>query len=173
MRRRNEAADFWSRVRRGGELECWEWQGSKPGRGYGQIRWGGAMRATHRMAWELTFGVIPPGMFICHKCDNPPCCNPSHLFLGTPLDNAQDREAKGRRSPHLPPVRPTRGESHPMAKLTNWQVLSMRKERLEGCKLIALASKYGISFGHVSAICRETRWSNVPVAEAQQIARER
>lgn len=103
-----EPADrFWSRVDVGAPNACWEWQGARDSFGYGQAR-----EATHRTAWALTHGPIPSGMCVCHRCDNPPCCNPDHLFLGTRADNNRDRHAKGR-SANL-----ERGERHPQAGLT-------------------------------------------------------
>jgi hypothetical protein len=76
---------------------CWVWTGSVVGYGYGQIKVNGRQLKTHRYVYEQLVGDIPDGMFVCHKCDNPPCCNPDHLFLGTPRDNTQDMVQKGRR----------------------------------------------------------------------------
>lgn len=85
---------FWSRVDRSGD--CWLWTASKTARGYGKLRVDGKQAYAHRVAYELTNGAIPDGLVICHHCDNPPCCNPAHLFMGTQGDNMRDRDAKGR-----------------------------------------------------------------------------
>lgn len=89
---------FWAKVDR--TDDCWTWTAATTGSGYG--RFGhqnarGGWVAAHRFAYELANGPIPDGMFVCHKCDNPPCVNPSHLFLGTHQDNMRDMDAKGRR----------------------------------------------------------------------------
>lgn len=78
------------------ESGCHEWQGARNQHGYGNIVVGGLMSRTHRVAWQLANGPIPAGMHVLHHCDNPPCCNPEHLFLGTPKTNAEDKTAKGR-----------------------------------------------------------------------------
>ncbi len=86
---------LWSRVvlrPRG----CWLWTGARRRDGYGTIWFNGRPEAVHRVAWMLSNGPIPDGLFVCHTCDNPPCCRPSHLFLGTPADNTRDSVTKGR-----------------------------------------------------------------------------
>jgi hypothetical protein len=90
--------DFWSYVdRSGGENSCWNWTKSTATKlHYGHLRYNGGYEFSHRVAFILTHGEIPDGMHVCHSCDNPLCCNPAHLWLGTPLDNMRDREAKGR-----------------------------------------------------------------------------
>lgn len=87
-------AHFWSRVRKSDG--CWEWSGSLTSAGYGHTGYLGRTRLAHRIAWELTNGPIPAGMQLCHHCDNPPCCRPDHLFIGTASDNRLDSMAKGR-----------------------------------------------------------------------------
>lgn len=91
---------FWSKVKRGKEDDCWEWQGARFRQGYGAFT-NKTTKYAHRMAYILTYGSIPEGMFILHKCDNPPCCNPKHLWLGTQADNVHDRYNK-RHSKYYP-----------------------------------------------------------------------
>lgn len=94
---------LWARVdKSGGPDVCWPWTGARRAEGYGMISDGnGHNTGTHRLAWTFTNGPIPAGLFVCHRCDNPPCCNPAHLFLGTNADNARDRADKGRGNAHL------------------------------------------------------------------------
>jgi hypothetical protein len=87
---------FWSKVDIRAADDCWPWRGTTTGKtGYGRAWRGPGWAAAHRLAWELTHGSTPDG-FVCHKCDNPPCCNPAHLFVGTHTDNMRDMFAKGR-----------------------------------------------------------------------------
>lgn len=88
---------LWSKIDKKGPDDCWNWIGS-PKEGYGHIKAFGRKTSylTHRIAFILAFGEIPSGIYVCHKCDNKRCCNPNHMFLGTPKDNTQDMLNKGR-----------------------------------------------------------------------------
>jgi hypothetical protein len=94
-RQLDSARTFWSRVKLG--PSCWKWMGYVNRGGYGKFRPGhSATVRAHRFAWQITFGPIPPGLIVCHRCDNPGCVRPEHLFLGTHLDNKRDSLSKGR-----------------------------------------------------------------------------
>lgn len=123
---------------------CWEWNGSKR-RGYGRTTAGSRTDGTrrtvsaHRLSYELHNGAIPDGYEVCHKCDNPSCINPDHLFVGTRQDNIDDRERKGRNVVFV-------GEEQPRTKLTKKAVKDARWERAyKGTSFQALANKYGVS----------------------------
>jgi hypothetical protein len=92
------AGNFWDRVDQKGAAACWEWQRKRNRKGYGQLTLNGKQMGAHRAAYILAVGAIPDGMQVLHSCDNPPCCNPKHLSLGTNLDNVRDCAAKGRRA---------------------------------------------------------------------------
>jgi hypothetical protein len=108
---------FWAKVEKSDG--CWEWTGARLRRGYGRIRVTRQRQMlAHRMSWELAYGPIPEGLYVCHHCDNPPCVRPDHLFLGTNSDNMVDAHQKGRVdvSRLKPPPQP--GEKNGHAKLT-------------------------------------------------------
>lgn len=96
--RKNTLDDFWRKVSKGSEDQCWLWQAGVNNRGYGQLNMSGELLLAHRVSYSLKYGEIPKGLEVCHKCDNPTCCNPNHLFLGTHSDNMVDRLRKGRQS---------------------------------------------------------------------------
>ena len=127
---------------------CWEWQGYRTPAGYGRI-WQNVIKETiptHRAMWEIVFGPIPDGKCVLHKCDNPPCCNPAHLWLGTHTDNAADKVAKGRHA---------KGEKAGGAKLTLSDVESIRVDpRLHR----VIAAEFGIVRQNVSMIKCGERW---------------
>lgn len=159
---------FWPKVDRRGPDDCWEWNARRGRRGYGQFvvdrggeRW--KTEPAHRIAWELIHGPIPEGLFVCHHCDNPPCCNPAHLFLGSPKDNSADRDRKGRGIPwDTPPARRSRGERHPRARLTETDVRAIRSEYAAGgISQQALADRFGIAQTAISHVVRRTTWAHI------------
>lgn len=132
---------------------CWEWTGGFTRGGYGRFRMGSVadgtrgQRRAHRVSWELFHGPIPNGYDVCHACDNPPCVNPDHLFLGTRKDNMVDMRRKGRAAAN---------ERHPQAKLTDGQVAEIRA--LGGTMpQHKIGSLFGVDQRHISRILSGSR----------------
>lgn len=153
---------FWKRVKVSASQECWTWTGTIHTGGYGRLSLPnkGGSEFAHRIAWTLKNGPIGQGLFVCHRCDNPPCCNPGHLFLGTLQDNVADMIAKGRNS--LPPLR--RGEESHNATLTNAQVVEVKLALRAGETGRAVARKFGVSVTVISMINTGRTWGHVDVA---------
>lgn len=136
---------------------CWEWQRLRNKQGYGILKTGGGSRRAHRYVWELFNGPIPESMFVCHKCDNPPCCNPSHLFLGTHQDNMQDMMDKGRTG-H--PAQP--GEKHRSAKLNSQQVIRIRDLYESGkYSYSELSDMFGVTSAQIGYIVTRKNWTHL------------
>lgn len=150
------AARFWRYVNRRGPNQCWQWLAGCNDQGYGRLRVNGEYVQAHRFSWELHNGPIPEGMMICHTCDFPGCVNPAHLFLGTASDNMQDMVEKGRgRQPRKT------GEEHGMAKLTEVDVVGIRKLASLGVTQRMIARIFGITQGHVSDIVTGKKWGTL------------
>jgi hypothetical protein len=114
----------------------------------------------HRVAWELTYGPIPAGLYVCHHCDNPPCCNPAHLFLATNAGNAQDMSRKGRAFAQRYPERATRGERSARATLTADTVRAIRRRYAPGVVTAhMLAQEYGVGVSAVEHIVARNSWA--------------
>lgn len=131
------------------ERGCVLWTGATGTFGYGQIgrgRRGDGQVQAHRVAWELAHGPIPDGLCVLHRCDNPPCVNVEHLFLGTKADNVSDMCVKGR---HVPAGTP--GETHHAAKLTDADVREARRLRSQGVTWKALGKRFGLTTGGMAA----------------------
>lgn len=148
---------FWAKVDKRGEDDCWPWTASLQAKGYGQftLSHGHPINA-HRFAWYLANGPIPSGRYVCHSCDNRPCCNPKHLFVGSPADNTADMMAKGRA-----PL----GADMPTAKLTEDSVRAIYalKGVLSNTKTGRL---FGVSAGTISKIRRGLRWKHLGLVGA-------
>lgn len=139
---------FWQKVAKGADGECWVWTGSKVRTGYG-VHWAdGKHVKAHRYSYALHYGEIPEGMSVLHSCDNPTCCNPAHLRLGTQKDNMADMVARNRR------VAIT-GERHPSARLTAQDVAYIR-QRLEPAH--KTAAMFGVSRSLVAKIRQGALW---------------
>lgn len=129
------------------EKGCWEWNGTRFPTGYACI---GRNGYGHRISWETTHEPIAPGRSICHTCDNPPCINPSHLFIGTQGDNIRDAVRKGRLA---------RGSINSQAKLTEPQIEKIRSLYAAGNTThAAIAIQFGLSRQHVGDIVNRRRW---------------
>lgn len=146
---------FWEKVDVRGPDECWEWTAARIGDGYGNIGViTGKSALAHRVSYEFANGPIPTGRCVLHTCDNPPCVNSAHLFVGTRADNAADRDAKGRGGSDK-----RRGERNGSAKLTAAIVAAIRAEYVPWeVSTPFLARKYGISKGHVHRIVTGASW---------------
>lgn len=147
-------ARFWAFVDKRTEDECWPWKGAILGFGYGHTAAAGKKITAHRLSYLLHYGSIPDGMCVLHRCDNPPCCNPRHLFVGTKIDNIDDMNAKGRGS--KPPVR--LGCAVNTNKLSETQVLEIFGS--DGT-YTALAQKFGVSRKTIKAIKTGRNWSHL------------
>lgn len=131
---------FWGKVDKRGPGDCWEWQASVGKKGYGYFYLWGKWTTAHRACLEMILcGRVGGDMLVCHVCDNPPCVNPAHLFLGTAQDNTNDMMRKGR---HVAPE-PRRGADGGNAKLTEEQVNNLRRDYVGGMTYRQLGNKYG------------------------------
>ena len=148
---------FWDKFDRPKD-ECWLWKAGKSSGGYGNIDRGdgcgySSIRA-HRLSWMLYNGPIPNGLCILHKCDNPACVNPDHLFLGTKGDNAKDRDAKGR-------LVVCRGEKHWKSKLTVLQVKQIKQLGQQGMRTRDIAKRFPVTQRHIGRIIKGLFWKHV------------
>jgi hypothetical protein len=192
MTRKHTPADFWPKVdKSGGPNACWPWLGVRMPQtatgsdDYGRFALAGRRVPAHRFAYEVAVGPIPEGLRVLHSCDNPPCCNPAHLSLGTDLDNMRDKIAKGRANwpygtrsgaythpesrckgdangSRTHPERLPRGEAHPGHKVTVDQVREMRAQaHMPGVTQKALAKRFGLSQAGVWRILRRKVWRDI------------
>lgn len=144
------AKRFWKKVDRRGPDECWPWTAGRHRQGYGLIGLTGMSTLAHRVAYTLVVGPIPDGLLVRHRCDNPPCCNPAHLELGTQTDNMRDAAVRGRNT----------------ARLTAGDVAHIRVWARAGFKQRDIAEAYGVTQSNVSMIVAGKTWNYVTGAQA-------
>lgn len=130
---------------------CWVWTGGKNSEGYGRIKFNGKLLLTHRLSYQDSVGPIPEGQYVLHRCDNRSCFNPDHLYIGTQIDNMQDRRRKGRYRPYF-------GIEQSQAKLTDEQVRMIRADQRTYREI---AQAYGIHFSNVGRVKRRENWAHV------------
>lgn len=148
---------LWDRVVKGGPDECWLWTGRPTRAGYGQLQVNGRHAYAHRFSYELHYGPIPPGMYVCHTCDVRNCVNPRHLWLGTHLDNIADAARKGKYRNRSAGVRRSVGAKR--AKLSPEQVVAIRADRTSSTR--ELATRYGVGREAVARIRRGQTWKGL------------
>ncbi|WP_158506136.1 HNH endonuclease [Synechocystis sp. PCC 7509] len=144
---------LWAKVEKSPDSHCWLWTGSKNKSGYGAIKVAGKPLQVHRVVYEMSYGIIPSDHFVRHRCDNPSCCNPKHLKLGSNQDNVDDRTLRGRS---------VKGSKQTTAKLTEYEVEEIIRE-LQGSFITtqAIAQKYGVVRSVVSRINTGKSWTHV------------
>lgn len=157
---------FWSKVDRSGD--CWNWTGPLSTRGYGMFHLMVAPKRhktvlAHRYSWFLSHPESGDG-FVCHRCDNPKCVRPDHLFLGTPADNMHDMMVKGRHvnGMVLHPERAARGERVHCAKLRAVDIPEIVLARRRGEKLVDIAKRYGVKHSQIQSVLSGRTWKHVP-----------
>ncbi len=145
--------------------DCWIFTGCTKSGGYGQIRVAGFSQGVHRVVYELRNGAISSGIEICHSCDRPACCKPSHLFAGSHQDNMSDMKAKGRARFRL-------GSEHPRTKYPR-ELIALAKGRLAaGQPALRVAKECGINPGHIYSIKSGRSWRHVMPSEGMAELRE-
>lgn len=144
---------LWGRVEKRGPDDCWEWQGNRDSRGYGRFRLEGKSIGVHRAAYILTHGPISADRVVCHRCDNPACCNPAHLFLGTTKDNVQDMIQKGRDA--------MVGSANSNAKLTEPDVIRIREMAQTGMTYQAIADHFNVTISLIGKVVTRRMWNHV------------
>jgi hypothetical protein len=147
---------FWAKVKKGGGDECWPWTATKTKNGYGQLNISGKMCSSHRISKAIDMGLNHPGeiaLSVLHSCDNPSCCNPSHLFLGSQKDNMDDMVGKQRQQ---------RGERNGLAKLTEAKVLKARRLYATGNYTQGdIANILHVSASSMSSVIKRKTWKHI------------
>lgn len=146
--------------------DCWEYQGCIQSNGYSRLRFNGKTVYGHRLSYEIFRGQIKKGLFICHSCDNRKCINPSHLFLGTQLDNMRDAVAKGRQAKGEKLSKLKRGELTHLSKLNKEQVIEILNSS-KSPKI--LAKEYMVSIDNIRRILKRDTWKHINIKECGDV----
>jgi hypothetical protein len=155
---------FWSKVDKNSGVygdngqystQCWIWTAAKQKTGYGRFKINGILQSAHRVSWELKYGLITKDKWVLHRCDNPSCVRPDHLFLGDRSDNMLDAQQKGRLK-HLIPTNIARE-----AKLTEDDVRTVRRLRQDGKLVKEIAIMFNVKRHTISRICNGKSWKHV------------
>lgn len=155
MKFRNPISAFETCFNKGCLEHCWNWKAGKSSGGYGSYSVNGKTEKAHRVSYRLYVGPIPEGMIVCHRCDNPSCVNPSHLFVGTQKDNVVDSVKKGR-------AKRAFGISHPRAKLTESMVLKARLKYSTGLySLREIGDLFGVGIPTINGAIHGKTWRHV------------
>ena len=162
---------FWSKIAVGAEDECWEWQAGRFHNGYGCFSIKHQSYVAHRIAYHISKGFIPEGMFVLHACDNKPCCNPRHLHLGDAQMNMDEMRMRGRgavgdrNGARLHPETHVRGERQHSSKLTADQVQEVLRRYREGAPQTELAADLGVTKQSIWAIVHGRKWKHLTAKE--------
>jgi hypothetical protein len=165
---------FWRCMDKGTESECWIWKIALCQRGYGKFQVGRKTIRANRFAIVASGREIPDGMFSCHKCDNPPCCNPNHLFIGSPADNQMDmvlkgRSLKGDKNPSRIHPELYRGENNHAHQLTDEIVSKLRENPPIGANMNSEALKYAVSASVLRGAILGSTWKHLPSMSQEKI----
>jgi len=143
---------FYSKFIVNSENGCWEWTDHRLAKGYGILKVNDTNKVAHRISYEIHIGPITEGMIICHHCDNPPCVNPSHLFMGTHKDNVIDKKSKGR---------DIIGEKNGRSKLTEKDIPVIRRLLSNKVRQIDIAKQFALAHRTISAINTGHTWKHI------------
>lgn len=146
---------FWAKVAIASPDDCWEWQASRTKGQYGQFKMDNARVLAHRVAYLLSNGPIPEGLLVLHRCDNPPCCNPAHLSIGTGKDNTRDMIER-KRNPDF------HGEKGANCKLTTRQVIEIRELHAQGTtEQTEIARRFHVTPQAINLIVKRRNWKHI------------
>lgn len=154
---KSKEQNFWNKVEVSGADECWNWIGAKDTNGYGNVKCGRQVTKAHRIAYTLHYGEWPANFMVCHKCDNPSCCNPNHLWKGTGFDNMQDCATKGRNRYAV-----MFGETNPNSKLSKDQAIQAITLIAQGLTNKRIGHMLGVTHSMISCIRLDKAWPELP-----------